>query len=330
MIFEYTKTTRKVWTPYSIGPFFLLIGAACLTSSSRAGEKEANTVSIVFAGDVMVDGDPGHDIQCGRDPFAEFGPIFHGADLAVCNLESVLGRGGDQVLKPYTFRGARESIPLLKKYFSAVSVANNHTGDFGKVGFCNHLDLLAKEGLPAVGGGRNIQEARRPRLFKRNGMTVALLAYNNYPPRSFAAGEHTPGCAWLVDKDVLEDIRLARRHDHADVVIPFVHWGVQIAAAPLQSQRDMARRMIDAGASAVIGGHPHVTQTVEIYHGKPIVYSLGNFVFDYFPGDPPVWTGWVVRLIFDRQNRADMEMFGFEIGAAGTPHLLPAPDEQKK
>ena len=213
---------------------------------------------------------------------------------------------------------------MLKKYFLAVSVANNHTGDFGKEGFRNQLDLLAKEGLPVFGGGRNILEACRPLLFRRNGLIVAFLAYNNFPPRSFAADNQTAGCAWLVEKDVLEDIRLAHSRDHADVVIPFLHWGKGMTSAPLQSQRDLARRMVDAGASAVIGGHPHVTQTVEIYHGKPIVYSLGNFVFDYFPGDPPVWNGWVVKLVFDRTNRADMEMFGLEIDTTGTPHLLPS------
>ena len=273
MTFDHPGKTRSGGRLYSFGLYCLLTAIACLTNSSLAGEKEPKSVSIVFAGDVMLDGNPGHDIQRGRDPFAEFGPIFHGADLAVCNLECVVGLGGQRVLKSYTFRGARQSVPLLKKYFSAVSIANNHTGDFGKEGFCNQLDLLAKEGLPVFGGGRNIEEARRPLLLKRNGLTVALLAYNNFPPRSFAADKQTPGCAWLVEKDVLEDIRLARSRDHADVVIPFLHWGKELTAAPSQSQRNLARRMVEAGASAVIGGHPHVTQTVEIYHGKPIVYS---------------------------------------------------------
>ena len=90
---------------YSVGLSCLLIGIACLTNSSIASEKDAKTVGIVFAGDVMVDGNPGHAIQCGRDPFAEFGPIFHEADLAVCNLECVVGSGGSKYSSRSLFAG---------------------------------------------------------------------------------------------------------------------------------------------------------------------------------------------------------------------------------
>jgi poly-gamma-glutamate capsule biosynthesis protein CapA/YwtB (metallophosphatase superfamily) len=290
-----------------------------------AADGEQGVVRIVFAGDVMLDGGPGHTIVHGGDPFAEFGTILRGADISVCNLECVLADGGEQVMKPYTFRAPQESLPLLQKYFTAVSLANNHTGDYGKDAFSRQLTTLDNAKLPYFGGGRNRQEARRPLILERNGMRVALLGYNDFQPRSFAAGEDTPGSAWLVDDDVLADIKTAR--NNADVVLPFLHWGREMSPEPIKWQHDFARQLIDAGASAVIGGHPHVTQTVDIYKGRPIVYSLGNFVFDYYPVDPEVWTGWVVRLTIGRSGQVELETFVLEIDKAGTPHLLPASKE---
>ncbi len=81
--------------------------------------------------------------------------------------------------------------------------------------------------------------------------------------------------------------------------------------------------MIDAGADAVIGAHPHVTQTVDVYKGRPIIYSLGNLVFDYYPADPLLWTGWVVRLSFSKSGFSDLETFVVEIDRTGIPHLTP-------
>jgi poly-gamma-glutamate synthesis protein (capsule biosynthesis protein) len=83
--------------------------------------------------------------------------------------------------------------------------------------------------------------------------------------------------------------------------------------------------MIDAGASAVIGAHPHVTQTVDVHRGAPIVYSLGNFVFDYYPVDPPEWTGWVVKLIVAKGKPIEMETRAVVLDPAG----LPRPVDQK-
>jgi poly-gamma-glutamate capsule biosynthesis protein CapA/YwtB (metallophosphatase superfamily) len=294
---------------------------------AQSAEHEEGVVRIVFAGDVMLDGGPGHTIVHGGDPFAEFGPILGGADIAVGNLECVLADGGEQVLKPYTFRAPQESLPLLKRYFTALGLANNHTGDYGKDAFLRQLNTLDAAKLPYFGGGRNRQEARRPLILERNGMRVALLGYNDFQPRSFAAGENLPGTAWLVDDDVLADVKAARQCDRADVVIPFLHWGRESSPEPIKWQRDFARQLIDAGATAIVGAHSHVTQTVDIYKGRPIVYSLGNFVFDYYPVDPAVWTGWIVRLTIRRSGEVDLETFVLQIDKAGTPHLLPASKE---
>jgi poly-gamma-glutamate capsule biosynthesis protein CapA/YwtB (metallophosphatase superfamily) len=295
---------------------------------------EPTTVQIVFAGDVMLDGGPGHALVYGQDPFADVSAAFQDADLVVCNLECAVVPGGRQAHKPYTFRGPKQSAPLLKRYFSAVGLANNHSVDFGKEALLNQLDLLQKTGLPSFGAGRNLEEAERPLILNRRGIKIALLAFNGFPPRSFAATEKEPGVAWLTESAACEGIHAAREKHHADLVIPYLHWGEELKPVPEESQRTLARRLIDAGADAVVGAHPHVTQTVDIHRGRPIVYSLGNLVFDYYPKDPPQWTGWIIRLTFHvggnlHSPRVELETRAVQLDPTGLPHLLPAKTPDK-
>ena len=275
-------------------------------------------MSIVFVGDIMLDGGPGHAISSGHDPFAACSHLLADADYSVGNLECVLGTGGERMLKPYSFRGAADSPRFLKKHFSAVSLANNHSGDFGPAGLVEQLRILADAGITSFGAGRTLADARRPLILERNGFKLAVLGYNGFRALTTAATAERAGSAPLVEEHVLDDIRAAR--SHADAVVPFVHWGPENTPQPRPAQARLARKMVDAGAAAVIGAHPHVTQTVEMMRGVPIVYSLGNFVFDYFPGDPPEWTGWVVKLTFRPGLPVDLAMHSVKLDGSGIPH----------
>jgi len=155
-----------------------------------------------------------------------------------------------------------------------------------------------------------------------HGQRVALLGYNDFPPARFAAGPASPGTAWLVPNDVVRDIKRVR--PKADLVLLFLHWGDDLVEEVAPEQKDMARWFIDAGADAVIGGHAHLTQSIDWYKDRPIVYSLGNFVFDYFPYDPPVWKGWIVKLTFGTGGRPQLNVTEVELDPAGIPHLLPS------
>ena len=294
--------------------------ASLLAAEAAAPERRASppdSLSLVFVGDVMLDNGPGHAIASGRDPFAACAELLLNADFTIGNLECVLGRAGKLTLKPYTFRAAADSPRLLKKYFSAVSVANNHSLDFGPEGLIESLRILDQAGLPHFGGGKTLADARRPLILEKDGFKVALLGYNGFQTDRWAAGEATPGVAALREEDILADITAARKR--ADAVVPFVHWGPELVAQPYEAHRQLAHRMAEAGAAAVIGGHPHITQTVDLHRGVPIVYSLGNFVFDYYPVDPPTWTGWVVRLTFTTGHPVELETSTVVLDAAGLP-----------
>ena len=258
--------------------------------------EKSQSVSLLFVGDIMLDNGPGNAVSNGKDPFEKCAKLLLDADVTVGNLECVLGKGGKQVNNTYIFRGASDSPKHLKKYFHALSLANNHAMDFGPDGLIGCVDVLTKADIGFFGAGRDLQAARSGLMLDVKGRKIVLLGYNDFRKEDYQATDNRAGIMPLNSDWVIEDIRTAKQAWNADIVIPFIHWGNEMKHAPTQEQRTQAKRWIDAGATAVIGGHPHVTQTIDSHRGRPIVYSLGNFVFDYYPVDPAIWYGWAIRL----------------------------------
>ena len=289
-------------------------------AASAAGAESDARFSIAFVGDVMLTDTPGKVIKQGRDPFAPFAAILDRAEVRVGNLECVVAAtGAPDPAKIYSFRAHPRTLDVLKRHFDAVGLANNHSGDFGPLAFGEMLDRLARLGIQYFGGGRNLGEAHRPLIIERNGLRVALLAYNEFMPRSFEADYDKPGIAWSEDEQVVRDIADARYRYGADLVIPFMHWGWENERQAGARQRQLARLMIDVGADAVVGGHPHVTQDIEIYRGKPIIYSLGNFLFDGFSREANN-TGWLLHMALARQGVEAWRIEVARIDAEGVPH----------
>lgn len=293
-----------------------LLAVLCLlvTAPARADDP----VRLVFVGDVMLADGPGRTIAAGGDPLAAFDATLRNADAAIGNLECPLSaRGAEMERKITTFRAAPDAVRVIGQRFTAMSVANNHSGDWGREAFLDTLAHLRAAGIEAFGGGGNLRAAHAPLWLDRKGLRIAVLGYNEYKPRAFEAGPDWPGIAWSADAEVLADIAAARRAG-ADVVIPFMHWGWENEREPSARQRELARRMIDAGADAVVGSHPHVTQGVDAWRGRPIIWSLGNFVFDGFkPG--PGREGWLLYLTLDRQGVRDWRVVAADLDADGTP-----------
>lgn len=291
--------------------------AATMICSAAQADAEPAVVRVAWVGDVMLADGPGRLIQRGGDPFRYVASRLDAADLRVANLECVIAASGQAADKPWTFRAAPQTLPLLKRHVDVVSLANNHSGDFGRAAFADMLGRLERAGLPYFGGGRNLREAHRARVIERKGVRIALLGYDEFFPRAFEAGDNYPGISWGEDEQVVYDIQQARRQ--ADVVIPFMHWGQEHEPQANQRQRELARLMIDAGADAVVGTHPHVVQDTESYRGKPIIYSLGNFVFDGF-SEPANNTGWVLWLDVNQHGVTAWRAEPVRIDAQGSPH----------
>jgi poly-gamma-glutamate capsule biosynthesis protein CapA/YwtB (metallophosphatase superfamily) len=286
----------------------------CLATAAAHAEP----VTLLFAGDIMLDDGPGQTIAAGGDPLAPFAAILAAADYRIGNLECPVANSGQaHASKIVTFRADPRVMAILPGRFDAVSLANNHSGDYGHDAFSETMQHLDQIGIPYFGGGRNLAEAHKPLWIERKELKIAVLGYNEFKPRAFEAGPDWPGIAWSEDDQVIADIRAAKATG-ADLVIPFMHWGWEKETQPSERQKTFARKMIDEGAALVVGGHPHVTQGAEIYKGKPIVYSLGNFVFDGFDY-PEARRGWLLRLKLDKSGVLFWETLAAQIDDNGTP-----------
>ncbi|WP_341677399.1 CapA family protein [Niveibacterium sp. SC-1] len=297
--------------------FGLVILAALSVVPAMAGE---GTVRAVFVGDVMLAESEGTGrlIARGGDPFAKVREMLSAAELRIANFESSAGTTGKpDPDKPFSFRTAQSALSGFAALFQAGGLANNHAGDFGRKDFVETRLALEAAGAKTFGGGSEPAEAHRAALFERHGVKIALLGYLDFLPRWFAVAPGMPGVAWLDEDQAALDIASAKEQG-ADVVVVVPHWGMEHEPRANARQRRLARALLDAGADAVIGGHPHVVQDVEIYKGKPIVYSLGNFVFDGFEDEDNV-TGWALFADIDKQGIASIATRVVRMDADGSP-----------
>lgn len=190
------------------------------------------------------------------------------------NCENAITKHDIKVPKTFNFKMDPELVEIFRLHKIQVTLANNHVFDYGRKGLEDTLKYLDEHGILHVGAGINLAEARKPIIREIEGKKIAFLGYGNYSP----AGKNTPGVAYRTPEYVIEDIREAKK-DGCDYVVVNFHWGIERATEPTASDRELAHRAIDNGADLIIGHHPHVLQPVEVYKGKVIAYSLGNFVF---------------------------------------------------
>jgi poly-gamma-glutamate synthesis protein (capsule biosynthesis protein) len=267
-------------------------------------------VTIALTGDLMLDRPvTGEAAPGSRDVWR----LFVGADLVFANLECPLTDRRAPADKVVTFR----SDPALADELRAigvdvVTVANNHMADQGLEGMFDTLDALRAAGVAAVGGGRTLGEALAPAVLSAGGMRVAFLGLATTLPAGSGAAPDRPGIApvrvttsYIADAAGLDEtpgiapfvetrawpgdveaaaaaVAAARRQ--ADLCVVGIHWGVpngwvaQFQDALATYQRPLARALVAAGADVVVGHHPHVLHGIELIAGRPVFYSLGNFL----------------------------------------------------
>jgi poly-gamma-glutamate capsule biosynthesis protein CapA/YwtB (metallophosphatase superfamily) len=263
-------------------PAYPLKASSLWRSTARASSASSGLVTISAGGDVNFgDGVTPYLTAGGLDyPFAGVREAFASTDLSFVNLECAIASSGSPVPgKEFTFRGPADSAGALKDgNIRVVSLANNHSKDYGTAAFLETLDHLKENGI-ACGAGRNSAEAYAPTIIGARGRKVAFLAFTWVVPDGWPATSTSPGCATTNDTArVAQSIRDAR--SKADYVVTSFHWGIELATSPNSEQRSLARLAVDNGADLVLGHHPHVVQGFELYKNRLIAYSLGNFVFN--------------------------------------------------
>lgn len=254
-------------------------------SASGSMQEGDDAVKLAFVGDVLFAGTVEAQLkQNGYDyPYREVKNCLEEPDVTAANLETpVSERGAAALQKEYTYRSSPQALPaFVQAGFDLVNLANNHVLDYGRDALLDTLSHLDKEGIRRVGAGRDEEEAFSPVIVERKGIKLAFLGFSRVVPDvSWYAGKGKPGVAGTYDhllpqvKKAIDDARA-----EADLVIVMVHWGLERKEKPEQYQRNLAHMYIDAGADLVVGSHPHVLQGFEMYKGKWIAYSLGNFLF---------------------------------------------------
>lgn len=243
-------------------------------------------VRIALAGDTMLGRGVGEVIteQGPRGLFArEVTETFKRADLSLLNLECCISDRGTPWQapgKPFHFRAPPEAVRTLTELgVDCVTLANNHSLDFGQEALKDTLAHLRNAGIKTVGAGRDVTEAREPAVLEAQGMTIAVLAVTDHPP-DYAATETTPGVAYVplssgVPIWLTKDIeQLSKIHD-AVVITP--HWGPNMTKAPLPYIRRAAEEFLQAGATLVAGHSAHVFHAAT----KRVIYDLGDLIDDY-------------------------------------------------
>lgn len=248
-------------------------------------KTEDSAIHFVFAGDILLsDHVLGAYHKAGSiDGVVDqtFQSVIDSSDVFMVNQEFPFSdRGTAAADKQYTFRLSPEKVSLFQEMgIDIVTLANNHALDFGTDALLDTCATLDAAGIYRVGAGADLDEAKKPVIMDIKGKAIGFLGASRViPVGSWNATSTSPGMLTTYDPTVLiEEIKKAR--ETCDFVIVYVHWGIERDEYPQDYQRTMARQYIDAGADMVIGSHPHVLQGMEYYNGKPIIYSLGNFVF---------------------------------------------------
>lgn len=264
---------------------FLLALYQPIALAGEAGDTFPEEIRISAVGDIMLDGTARPEMKKNGYDYAFAGTrdLLKQSHLVIGNLEGPLTkRGSAEAGKKYIFRSPPDKVAgaLRRAGFDVLSLANNHSLDYGNEGLIDTMDALARYGLRHMGAGENRLEARMPTFVPVGNRMVAFLAYSLTFPESYWATRTRPGTAFGHEKHIIADVKVAR--EHADIVIVSFHWGQEIKTELREYQTRLGRAAIDAGAQAVVGHHPHILQGIEQYKSGIILYSLGNYTFGSF------------------------------------------------
>lgn len=277
---------------------------------------EKEPLSIVAVGDIMLGRGVGSrlDKQSAGYTYAfeKVTDLLKQGDVIFGNLEgpitdkthSLTALSKSNKNGKFVLKGSVKSFETLKYAgFNMLSLANNHILDYYHEGLFDTMKIFEENGIAFSGAGKNLEDARKPAVIEKKGLKIGLLSYTDYahivyegnPKISFAAAEDRAGVVPRKYEYIREDV--ARAQGKFDILMVSLHWGVEESFDILPEQIELAHDLIDSGVDVILGHHPHQFQGMEIYKGKPIFYSLGNFIFDQ--NDPENQESFIVNMQFN-------------------------------
>lgn len=279
----------------------LLLGLGFLGCHPRKATpppQPAASLTLVAVGDILMHQDVKRaaELDPGGLPalWSDLVPLFQEADFAFGNLETPIAPTTGRPGVPFQFN-APAALPagLRASGFTVLSTANNHAFDQGSRGVRETLERLRAEQLAALGSGEDRGQAERLQVLERQGLKVAFLGFTDLFNLDLNRRATEPWVRGLDLEPALQSVREARGRAH--LVVVSLHWGNEYQHEPTRRQRDIARRLVEAGCDLVLGHHPHVLQPVQLLEsgGRKglVAYSLGNFIsnqdrFYHWPETP--------------------------------------------
>jgi poly-gamma-glutamate synthesis protein (capsule biosynthesis protein) len=266
--------------------------ASAQTASAISQPAAEPSLRFIAVGDIMLGRGVGMRLRKNggyESAFSGVSSILRQGDVVFANLESPLTNSthGLDSKRKIVLKGKPEAVGALTSAgINLVSIANNHMMDYYETGLFDTMSVLSANHILFAGGGKDIEEARKPAILEKNGLKIGMVASSDMaelvfagePYLKYAAEKKKSGILPRKYETIREDIQKLR--SQVDLVVVSLHWGVEDSFKVTQEQKDFARKLIDDGADIILGHHPHQFQGIEVYKGKPILYSMGNFLFD--------------------------------------------------
>ena len=279
----------KLKNVLSIVLVILVITAVWFTifnpSSSIVNIEAKEDFSMAVTGDVMFARNMEGVLSMGSSPFEGVSDVTSAVDLLLINFENAATSSEDAVKGGVPLKCNPSYVPLAKANNNTVAaLANNHVFDYGNGGMNDTVSYLKSAGITPLGVGNYEDEAHACVVKEINGRKITILNYmdsENFAEYSQEvmpiANGSSPGYSAYDSADAKKQIEA---NNDSDMIVAFMHFGNEYSTSPNEDQIRMSHELIDYGADVVLGAHPHVTQGIEMYKGKPIFYSLGDFIFD--------------------------------------------------
>jgi poly-gamma-glutamate capsule biosynthesis protein CapA/YwtB (metallophosphatase superfamily) len=302
-----------------------------LTPTPTPAPEPPTEISLTVVGDIMLSRGVAAAHTDPTTTLRGLQPLLRRADVTVGNLESTLSTDGAPTQGDDSFGASPEVLTGLRRAgFDVLSLANNHTGDYGEAALVQTVRAFDGSGITQFGAGRDLAQASEPAIVERDGVTVGFLGFNAIgetpqagPAQPGALSVRMPPRTGPLDRDDLRHVlRAIRQLDtRVDAVVVLPHWGTQYTHVPEPIQHTVGRRLVDAGADLVVGGHPHWVQGLERHRGVTIAHSLGNAVFDMDFMDQTM-EGVVLTATVSADGVGDIELAPYRMDATFAPSLV--------
>ena len=260
-----------------------LVVSVLLVSCSQQETREQDSLTLVFTGDVLLDRGVRPYAEREGIPalFAGVDSVFRQADAVIINLECPLTDTATPINKHFVFRGEPQWAKGLRAAgITHAAMANNHTYDQGRQGLLSTYNHLKEAGIEPLGYGNSKSERLEPVIIRKGAIEVALFNSVTLPLENWYDLDDRPGICQASASTLADAIRTFHAHHPTIKIIAVLHWGAEMQTSPTMQQRIDAQILLQAGADAIVGHHPHVVQPLINIYDKSVFYSLGNFVFD--------------------------------------------------